>query len=135
MTRWIWIAIVLALGCGKDKKEDPGPTCAAVTDHVYEVSRKAYPGHGDMAMGNRAADIARCEARKLTGKQRRCMLEAQSMEALALCLPRDKPDERKPRPTAAPPAPAAPAPAPAAPAAPAPAPAAPAPAAPAPAAQ
>jgi hypothetical protein len=136
MTRWMWIAITVALalvlGCER-KPEDPGPSCAAVTDHVYEVTRKAYPGHGDMMMGNRKADIAGCEARKLTAKQRRCMLEAQSPDAVAQCS-REKPGEKKqqaaPPPPAAPAAPASPPASPASPAAPASPPAAPAPPAP-----
>ena len=98
MMRWMWIAIALALalapGCER-KPEDPGPSCEAITDHVYEVTRKAYPGHGEMAMGNRKADVARCEARKLTAKQRRCMLAAQTPEGVAQCLPRQKTDEPK----------------------------------------
>jgi hypothetical protein len=107
MTRWMWIAIAVALasvlGCER-KPGDPGPSCAAVTDHVYEVTRKAYPGHGEMAMGNRKADIARCEARKLTAKQRRCMLEAQTPDTMAQCMPREKPGEKKQQAPAAPPA-------------------------------
>lgn len=127
MTRWTWIAMVLALGCSKSK-EDPGPSCEKVAEHVNEVATKAYPGHSEMMpKGSRKAYVASCEARKLTGKQRRCMLEAQSMEAIAQCLPRPKTDEKKPE--AAPRVPTAPAPVPTAPApappAPAPAPAAP----------
>jgi hypothetical protein len=95
-----------------------------VADHVAEVTRKAYPGHGEMMpASSRKAYAASCQARKLTGKQRRCMLEAPSMEAIAMCVPRPKADEKSPgaAPRAAPapaptaPAPAAPAPAPAAP--------------------
>jgi hypothetical protein len=109
MSRWMWIALVLALGCGK--KDDAGPSCVQVADHVNEIATKAYPGHGEMMpAGSRKNYVAGCEARKLTGKQRRCMVEAQSMEALAACLPRDKAEEPKP---GAPPPPGAPAPAPA----------------------
>ncbi len=132
--RWMWIALVLALGCER-KQEPPGPSCEQVADHMNEIARKAYPGHADMMpAGSRKAYVASCESRKLTGKQRRCMLQAQSLDAMAQCMPRDKADAKKPEGRAGPPVPsAAPgaAPAPAAP--PAPAPAAPAPA-PAPAA-
>jgi hypothetical protein len=138
--RWKWIAIalgsVLAAGCGK---KDDGPPCTQVAEHVNEIVSKAYPGHGDMMpASDRKTYVQTCEAHKLTGKQRRCMVEAKSVEALAACLPQDqggKADEKKPGP-AAPPAPAAPsATPPAAPAAPpATPPATPAPAAPAPAA-
>jgi hypothetical protein len=99
--RWMWIATVLATatastGCER-KQEKPAPSCAMVTEHVYEITRKAYPGHGDMQMGNRKDDIARCEARKMSAEQRRCMVAAQSMEALAQCA-RNKADEKKPDP-------------------------------------
>jgi hypothetical protein len=138
MLRWMWIATALAAGAaaGCERKQEVGPSCKVITEHVYEITRKAYPGHGEMQMGNPKADIARCEARKLTLAQRRCMVEAKSVEALASCLPRDKPGEQKPEPpgtspaaaggvapSAAPGAAPAPAPAPSAPPAPAPTPA------------
>jgi hypothetical protein len=112
MTRCMWIAIALALGCGCErKKEDPGPTCEQVADHMNEISRKAYPGHGDMMpASSRKVYVAQCQSRKLTGKQRRCILDAQSIEAMAACMPREKPDEKKPggaRGMPAPPAPPA----------------------------
>ena len=113
--RSTWIAVVLAFAPGCKGKEDPGPSCKEVTDHVYEVTRKAYPGHGDMMMGNPKADVARCEARKMSGAQRRCMLQAQSVEALAQCVPREKPEEKKPEARPGTPAPAPTAPSPAAP--------------------
>jgi hypothetical protein len=115
MMRWTWIAVVLALGC--KGKEDPGPPCTKVADHVNEVVSKSIPGHGDMMpASSRKAWVASCEARKLTGKQRRCMLSAQSPEALAECMPREKTEDKKPAAppgTPAPP-PMAPAPTPAA---------------------
>jgi hypothetical protein len=149
MTRWMWIAIALGLGFGGapgcSKKDDPGPPCTKVAEHVNEIVTKAYPGHGEMMpTSSRQEYAASCEARKLTGKQRRCLLEAQSLEALATCLPKGDPGGSKPpapgaappagAPPAAPPASGAPAvpPASGAPAAPTPAPGA--PAAPAPAA-
>ncbi len=119
MPRWIWIAIALAFGCER-KQPDPGPLCEQVADHAAEVARKAYPGHGDMMPGgNRQAYVDSCRARKYTADQRRCMLKAQSIEAMAACLPRESPDAKQPgtapapspRP-GAPPAPPPPAPAP-----------------------
>jgi hypothetical protein len=125
MMRWTWIAVVLAFALGCKGKEDPGPSCKEVTDHVYEITRKAYPGHGDMMMGNPKTDVARCEARKMSAAQRRCMLQAQSVEALAQCVPREKPDEKKPEARPGTPAPTPPAPTAPPPAAPAPTPPAP----------
>jgi hypothetical protein len=150
--RWTWIAIGLAIGLApgcERKPDDPGPSCDKVADHVAEVARKAFPGHGDMMpASSRKAYVESCQSRKLSAKQRRCMLEAQSVDAIAECMPKEK-GEKKPeiqRGTPAPPAPAPP-PAPSGTPAPAPAPSgtptppptpapspAPAPAAPAPAA-
>lgn len=114
MTRWMWIAIVLGLGCER-KQDAPGPSCMQIADHMAEIASKAYPGHTEMMpASSRKAYVAQCEARKLTAKQRHCMLAAQSMEALAACMPRDKADEKKPEaPRGVPAPPAAPAPAPA----------------------
>jgi hypothetical protein len=114
MPRWIWIAIALALASGCERKQaDPGPPCEQIADHVGEVARKIYPGHGDMMPGgNRQAYVDSCKARKYTAEVRRCMLKAQSMEALAACMPRESPDEKKPGagPAPSPPPPPAPAP-------------------------
>ena len=134
MTHWTLIALALALalgcGCGKD---DPGPPCTKVAEHVNDVVSKAMPGHGEMMPpSSRKAWVASCEARKLTGKQRSCMMAAQTPDELAACLPKEKPGEKKPEaPAGMPgPAPASPGTPPAGAAPPAPAP--PAPAAPAP---
>jgi hypothetical protein len=78
--------VLLLVACSKKAAEDKGPTCAEVTDHVLEVARIAYPGHGDMgASGNRQSQIDACEARKMPVAERRCMIAAKSMEALAQC--------------------------------------------------
>lgn len=79
--------VLLLAACSKKAPaKDNGPTCAEVTDHVLEVARIAYPGHGDMgASGNRQSQIDACETRKPPATQRRCMMAAKSMEALAQC--------------------------------------------------
>jgi len=96
MTRWTLVAVVLGLGCGLGcgKSEDPGPSCEKVTDHVFEISTKAFPGHGDMGMGNRKDYVASCETRKMPASERRCLLAAQDMMSLARC--RKIPDGAKP---------------------------------------
>jgi hypothetical protein len=129
------LALALIAGCGKSKGEDPGPSCEAVAAHVTEVAQKRYPGHGDMMpTSSRKAYVASCQSRKLSAKVRRCMLEAQSMDALAACQRLEhRSEEPAPGTTGAPSSPSAPAtPSASAPAAPAPAPAAPASPAPAP---
>ena len=133
MMRWIWIAMAMALaGCGSKKLEDPGPPCSKVADHVNEIAQQAYPGHTDMMPKNsRKAYIASCEQRKLTAKQRRCMLEAKNMDGLAECQRQGQKlhDDPAGTPAGAPaPAPTTPAPSGTTPTAPTPAPAAPAPA-------
>jgi hypothetical protein len=98
MTRWTFVAVVLALGCGKS--EDPGPSCEQVTDHVFEITSKAFPGHGDM--GNRKAYIESCKSRNLSASEKRCMLAAQDTLSLAKC--RKVPEGARP-PTGKPPVP------------------------------
>jgi hypothetical protein len=81
MKRLVFVLVLAA--CGKNEK---APTCAEVTDHVLEITRIAYPGHGDMgASGNREAQVQQCEARKLPAAERRCMMSAKSMEDLGQC--------------------------------------------------
>lgn len=103
MTRWTFVAVVLALGCnlglGCGKSEDPGPSCEQVTDHVFEITSKAFPGHGDM--GNRKAYIESCKSRNLSASERKCMLAAQDTLSLAKC--RKVPEGA--RPTGRPPVP------------------------------
>jgi hypothetical protein len=134
MLRSTWISLALAIGLApgcERKTEDPGPNCEQIADHVAQVAAKAYPGHGDMMPGgNRKAYVLQCQARKMNGKQRRCMMKAQSIEAMAECMPKEAPAERKPQgakgmptpPTATPPAATPPAATPPAPAAPPPTP-------------
>jgi hypothetical protein len=147
ISRWMWIAIGIAAGGALGCKGDSGPPCSKVAEHVAEVVSKQYPGHVEMMSDTvRKQWVTACEARKLTGKQRQCMLDAKTSEGLSACLPKGQPDEKPPAggvpvpvpPTPAPGAtpPAATPPAATPPAAPAPPPPAatpPAPAAPAPA--
>jgi hypothetical protein len=75
----------IAAACGKAAQEPPGPSCAEITEHIYKLTRVEYPGHGDMAMGDRKRDVAACEARKLAPRERRCMIAAGSIVELAKC--------------------------------------------------
>jgi hypothetical protein len=85
MTRWTFVAVVLALGCGLGcGKSDPGPSCEKVTDHVFEITTKAFPGH-ESGMGNRKAYIEACESRKMSASERKCLLAAQDTLSLAKC--------------------------------------------------
>lgn len=73
-------------GCSK-KQQAQGevPTCAQITEHVYKVTRIAFPGHGDMEMGNRKSDIKECEARNVSATERRCIMAAKDMAGVAAC--------------------------------------------------
>jgi hypothetical protein len=78
--------VLLLAACSNKAAEDQGPTCAVVTDHVLEIARITYPGHGDMGgAGNRKAQIEQCEVRKMPAVERRCMMAAKTLEALAEC--------------------------------------------------
>lgn len=80
------LAALAALGCGRDQQPaEKAPTCEELTDHVHEIARARYPGHGAMVMGDRKADIARCEERNVSAKERRCIMAAKDMEGLAKC--------------------------------------------------
>jgi len=97
ISRWMWIAIGLAAGGAAGCKRDAGPPCTKVADHVAEVVTKEHPGHGEMMPESaRKQWVATCQARKLTGKQRQCMLDAKTSEGLAACLPKEKPDDKVP---------------------------------------
>ena len=78
-------AIALVVGLAACNSERV-PTCAEVTDHVLEVVTVKYPGHGDMgAGGTRQSQIDACETRKLPAGERRCIMAAKTMEAVAQC--------------------------------------------------
>ncbi len=82
--RWLFLFVVVA-GCSK-QAEKKAPTCAEVTDHVLSVVQIAYPGHGDMGgRGNRDLEIQQCEARKVSAKERRCIVAAKDMAGIAAC--------------------------------------------------
>jgi hypothetical protein len=82
MRTFILAAVIAAAGCST---KDDGPTCAQVTDHLFEVTKIAYPGHGDMAMGNRKSEIESCEKRKIPADVRRCIMAAPDMTGVAKC--------------------------------------------------
>jgi len=80
--RWIMVAMLVA-ACGK--AEDPGPTCAQVTDHMLEVTKQQLVGHGDMVLGQRNAMIAQCESRTMPAQTRKCLVAAKTLDAIAAC--------------------------------------------------
>jgi hypothetical protein len=76
------LALVL-VACNKD---DPGPSCAQVVDHVLEVTKQALPGHETVgALGDRKSSIDQCEARKLPKQTRQCLLAAKTLDGFGEC--------------------------------------------------
>lgn len=81
--RWL---LLLGLVAGCHRTADQQPSCAELTEHLYEVTKIAYPGHGEaMEMGNRKADIAACEQRKPAADERRCIMAAKDLAQVATC--------------------------------------------------
>ena len=90
------VLVVLLGGCAKEK----APSCAEITDHMLEIVKKEYAGHGDMgAQGNRKNAIDQCEARKVPAGERRCIMSAISTEQIAQCrrgsVPKDEGSAKK----------------------------------------
>lgn len=105
--RAVLIAVLL-VAC---KKDDPGPSCQQVTDHMLEVM-KQLPGHEGVNMSpgaDRNAMIQQCTQRNYTKQERECLLNAKNLDGFAACRPPKVPPAL--RPMAAPPAPPAPPPA------------------------
>ena len=89
MTRLVLLAALL-VACSK--KQDAGPPCDKVVDHMLELTKQMLPGHGDQPMGDRKAMIDQCVQRKMPASLRSCLLAAKSFEDLAKC----RSNERKP---------------------------------------
>lgn len=91
--RAVLLALVAltCLACKKDPqpaKEDPGPPCDKVVDHMLVVMKQGLTGHGDLEMANKQQMIDQCESRKLSAAERNCMLAAKDLAGLAACRPR-----------------------------------------------
>lgn len=79
MLRSIVIAVTL-FGCSKASE---APSCAQIAEHMHELALAEYPGRAEL--GNPKSYIAGCEARGFTPEERRCMMKAPTMVALAKC--------------------------------------------------
>ena len=80
-------------------KEDKGPSCPQVVDHMLEVTKQQLPGHDSQALGDRKQMIDECEKRKLSPAMRKCLMAAKTFAGLAECRAKDAPP---PQPNAAP---------------------------------
>jgi len=92
--RALLLVAILATGCSKSSKPDPGPSCDQVVDHMLVVMKQGLTGHDDLALGNKKQMVEQCESRKLSAKERRCLLEAKDLAGLASCR-----DAKPPEPT------------------------------------
>jgi hypothetical protein len=79
------LAIVMLLAAGCQSGADSAPSCAAVVDHLLEVTKTGLTGHGNMELGNRGAMITQCEQRKQSATERRCLFAAKTMTEIAGC--------------------------------------------------
>lgn len=102
MTRLVLLAALL-VACSK--KQDAGPPCDKVVDHMLELTKQMLAGHGDQQLGDRQAMIDQCVQRKLPASERSCLLAAKSLEDLAKCRNAEKkpatptPEPTRPLPT------------------------------------
>ena len=87
MVRLLLLAALL-IAC---KKEDPGPPCGQIVDHMLEITKQQLVGHDTMQLGDRQQMIDQCEQRKLPRQARTCMMAAKSLTDLAGCQAQGKP--------------------------------------------
>ena len=77
-----FLLLVMLVAC----KDDPGPSCTQVVDHVLEVTKQVLPGHETVGMvGDRKASIDQCEARKLPKDARKCLVAAKTLDGFGDC--------------------------------------------------
>ncbi len=88
MRSTLFALILLATAaCSKKAadKADTGPSCDQVTDRVLEIMKSGLTGHGNVEMGNKKQMVEQCEARNMSATQRKCMVAAKDVTALAAC--------------------------------------------------
>ena len=85
--RWIAASLLFATSC----KSDPGPACPQVVDHMLEITKQQYGGHGGLELANRKQMIAECERRGYPRAMRVCLTGAKTLEDLGTCQKPDPP--------------------------------------------
>lgn len=66
-------------------KDDPGPSCEQLTDHLLSIMTGTVPGHAGMAMAPRQLMIQRCDEKHYAPQVRTCMMAATTMTAAGAC--------------------------------------------------
>ena len=79
MTRFLLLVLVAC-------RDDPGPPCDKVVDHMNEVMKQQMPaGHDGMQANSRKTDIQFCEDKKFSKQMRQCLLAAKDIAGIAEC--------------------------------------------------
>jgi len=98
MHRLAILAVFALVACSKN---DPGPTCDQVVDHVLEVTKETMVGHdGTMGKAIRSQMIAECEQRHFSKEERQCEMAAKDSATLVACYRKGPPPPPPPRPPA-----------------------------------
>lgn len=102
MRAWLLVAVLFACS----KKEDPGPTCDQVVDHVLTVSKQLLVGHEGLGGAtDRKAMLDQCAKRNMSKELRECLVAAKDLDGLGNCYKHapQPPRPRTPVPVAPPP--------------------------------
>jgi hypothetical protein len=76
---------MLLLTASCQKREDPGPPCDKVVDHLLEITKQALLGHEAMTTDLRKQMVQQCVDRKYSKQVRECLLAAKDTAELATC--------------------------------------------------
>ncbi len=86
---------VLLLACSK--KDDLGPTCEQVVDHVQTVSKQVMVGHPGMdGADQRKAMLDQCAQHNMSKELRECLVAAKDLDGLGACY-KHAPQPPRPR--------------------------------------
>jgi hypothetical protein len=74
---------LLVVAC--QKREDPGPPCDRVVDHMLELTKQALVGHEAMTKDLKRQMVQQCEQRHYSKEAKECLLAATDPAGLAAC--------------------------------------------------
>lgn len=90
--------VVLLLCAACSKKDDPGPPCDRVVDHMLDVTKQTLLGHESMTADLKRQMIAQCQQRNYSKDVRECLLAAKDPAELAACSRGNRPATPPPSP-------------------------------------
>jgi len=79
------LAILALFAFAACSKNDPGPTCDQVVDHMLEITKQVMLGHDSMDATIRKQALAQCQQRKLSKQARECIMAAKDSTSLVAC--------------------------------------------------